>query len=96
MMSGPPGANHPYPRCGVCVELVPWAESQSWFTYDFEERLRRRHYYSRALPDLGAVVLKTVEYHFEYHFWVLRRNGGIVLVTPSPLYSLTSSRGETL
>ncbi len=25
-------------RCGVCVELVPWAESQSWFTYDFEEQ----------------------------------------------------------
>ena len=27
------------PRCGVCVELVPWAESQSWFTYDFEEHV---------------------------------------------------------
>lgn len=26
-------------RCGVCVELVPWAESQSWFTYDFEEQV---------------------------------------------------------
>jgi transposase len=27
------------PRCGVVVELVPWAESQSWFTYDFEEQV---------------------------------------------------------
>lgn len=27
------------PRCGVCVELVPWAENQSWFTYDFEEHV---------------------------------------------------------
>lgn len=26
-------------RCGVCVELVPWAEPQSWFTYDFEEQI---------------------------------------------------------
>ena len=25
------------PRCGVLVELVPWAESGSWFTRDFEE-----------------------------------------------------------
>ena len=25
------------PRCGVVVELVPWAENQSWFTYEFEE-----------------------------------------------------------
>ncbi len=24
------------PRCGVTVELVPWAEAQSWFTRDFE------------------------------------------------------------
>jgi transposase len=23
----------------VCVELVPWAEPQSWFTYDFEEQI---------------------------------------------------------
>jgi transposase len=27
------------PRCGVVVEFVPWAESQSWFTYDFEEHV---------------------------------------------------------
>jgi transposase len=27
------------PRCGVVVEFVPWAESQSWFTYDFEEQV---------------------------------------------------------
>lgn len=27
------------PRCGVTVELVPWAEPQSWFTYDFEEQV---------------------------------------------------------
>jgi transposase len=27
------------PRCGVCVERVPWAEPQSWFTYDFEEQI---------------------------------------------------------
>lgn len=27
------------PRCGVTVELVPWAESQSWFTYEFEEQV---------------------------------------------------------
>lgn len=25
------------PRCGVVVELVPWAEPDSWFTRDFEE-----------------------------------------------------------
>jgi transposase len=25
------------PRCGVTVELVPWAEAGSWFTRDFEE-----------------------------------------------------------
>jgi transposase len=27
------------PRCGVVVEFVPWAESQSWFTYEFEEQV---------------------------------------------------------
>jgi len=27
------------PRCGVVVEFVPWAESQSWFTYDFEDHV---------------------------------------------------------
>jgi transposase len=27
------------PRCGVVVEFVPWAESQSWFSYDFEEQV---------------------------------------------------------
>lgn len=27
------------PRCGVTVELVPWAEPQSWFTYDFEQHV---------------------------------------------------------
>jgi len=27
------------PRCGVVVEFVPWAERQSWFTYDFEEQV---------------------------------------------------------
>jgi transposase len=26
------------PRCGVRVELVPWAEPDSWFTRDFEEQ----------------------------------------------------------
>jgi transposase len=25
--------------CGVVVELVPWAENQSWFTYEFEEHV---------------------------------------------------------
>jgi transposase len=25
------------PRCGVRVEMVPWAEGDSWFTRDFEE-----------------------------------------------------------
>jgi transposase len=24
------------PRCGVAVELIPWAEKGSWFTYEFE------------------------------------------------------------
>jgi transposase len=27
------------PRCGVVVELVPWAENGSWFTYEFEEQV---------------------------------------------------------
>jgi transposase len=27
------------PRCGVVVELVPWAEPGSWFTQDFEEQV---------------------------------------------------------
>lgn len=27
------------PRCGVVVELVPWAETGSWFTYEFEEQV---------------------------------------------------------
>lgn len=27
------------PQCGVVVELVPWAENQSWFTYEFEEQV---------------------------------------------------------
>ena len=27
------------PRCGVVVEIVPWAENQSWFTYEFEEQV---------------------------------------------------------
>lgn len=27
------------PRCGVVVELVPWADNGSWFTYDFEEHV---------------------------------------------------------
>jgi len=27
------------PRCGVTVELVPWAEPQSWFTYAFEQQV---------------------------------------------------------
>ena len=27
------------PRCGVTVELVPWAENLSWFTYEFEEQV---------------------------------------------------------
>jgi len=27
------------PRCGVCVELVPWAEPGSCFTHDFEEQV---------------------------------------------------------
>jgi transposase len=25
------------PRCGVLVEMVPWAETGSWFTRDFEQ-----------------------------------------------------------
>ena len=27
------------PRCGVTVELVPWAAPQSWFTYEFEQHV---------------------------------------------------------
>ena len=27
------------PKCGVCVELVPWADAGSWFTHDFEEHV---------------------------------------------------------
>lgn len=27
------------PHCGVCVEMVPWAEACSWFTTDFEDQL---------------------------------------------------------
>lgn len=26
-------------RCGVCVELVPWAETGSWYTEDFEDHV---------------------------------------------------------
>jgi hypothetical protein len=55
--------------------------------------------YRRTVAVPGSettVVLKVAEYHFEYHFWGLRRNGWIVRVTPTPLHSLTSSRGETL
>jgi transposase len=25
------------PRCGVVVEMVPWAGTCSWFTHDFEQ-----------------------------------------------------------
>ena len=25
------------PRCGIVVEMVPWAETSSWFTHDFEQ-----------------------------------------------------------
>ena len=32
-----PGGIVDCPRCGVCIELVPWAEPDSWFTRDFEE-----------------------------------------------------------
>jgi len=27
------------PWCGVCIELVPWAETGSWFTRDFEDHV---------------------------------------------------------
>jgi len=27
------------PRCGVCIEFVPWADPCSWFTHDFEEHM---------------------------------------------------------
>ena len=30
-------------RCGVCVEMVPWAETGSWFTRDFEQTVAYDH-----------------------------------------------------
>jgi hypothetical protein len=41
-----------------------------------------------AGPRTYARLPPNVEYHFEYHFWVLRRNGWIVRVTPTPHNSL--------
>lgn len=59
------------PRCGVTVELVPWAEPGSWFTYDFEEQVG---YLAQkadktsvvetmriAWPTVGAIATRVVE-----------------------------------
>jgi len=40
------------PRCGVCVESVPWAEPGSWFTHDFEEQVA----YLAQITDKTTVV----------------------------------------
>jgi hypothetical protein len=71
-------------RCGPCGKAgrTEWARRRAGFlTVSLPRQRRRGHSYSWVLPGLGAVVLKLVEYHFEYHFWVFGRNGGIVRVT---------------
>jgi transposase len=40
------------PRCGVCVESVPWAEPCSWFTHDFEEQVA----YLAQITDKTTIV----------------------------------------
>jgi hypothetical protein len=50
---------------------------------------------ARALPEWYS---KSLEYHFEYDFWVFGRNGGIVRVTPSwrnPLLRYEAKHHET-
>jgi transposase len=59
------------PRCGVCVELVPWAEVGSFFTHDFEEHvayLAQKTDKSTIVDTLGvawrtvgAIVARVVE-----------------------------------
>lgn len=59
------------PRCGVVVELVPWAEKGSWFTYEFEDTVA---YLLQSLnttaaaetmriswPTVGAITRRVVE-----------------------------------
>lgn len=50
------------PRCGVVVELVPWAECQSWFTYEFEEQVAylAQRADKTTLSDLMRIGWKTV------------------------------------
>ena len=50
------------PRCGVAVELVPWAENQSWFTYEFEEHVAylAQRADKTTLSDLMRIGWKTV------------------------------------
>jgi transposase len=40
------------PRCGVCVESVPWAEPSSCFTHDFEEQVA----YLAQITDKTTIV----------------------------------------
>jgi transposase len=40
------------PRCGVHIEIVPWAEAYSWFTCDFEEQVA----YLAQVTDKTTVV----------------------------------------
>jgi len=50
------------PRCGVVVELVPWAECQSWFTYEFEEQVAylAQRADKSTLSDLMRINWRTV------------------------------------
>jgi transposase len=42
------------PRCGVTVEMVPWAEARSGFTRDFEDHVA----YLAQITDQTTVVAR--------------------------------------
>ena len=48
------------PRCGVVVELVPWAENQSWFTYEFEEQVA---YLAQGADKTTLSTLMRISWH---------------------------------
>lgn len=54
------------PRCGVTVELVPWAEPQPWFRYEFEQHVA----YLAQLADkttLSDMMLHRVGHGRQHH-----------------------------